>query len=89
MARSLLFVAWSLVLWGSFVTMASLWVAGTEGISAAWLALVPRRPGLWDWLNLVAVVLAVAVWACVAFTMIRLRQSDRASTGSDGADPIA
>jgi hypothetical protein len=89
MARSLLFVGWSLVLWGSFVALASLWIAGTQGVSAAWITLVPRRPAFWDWLNLVAAVVAVAVWACVAFTMVRLRRAGRAREDSDGADPIA
>ena len=64
--RPLLFVFWSLVLWGTFVAAALLWTALTGGPAAAMAAILNRElsPALGG-ANLGLAVLAVAVWVVV------------------------
>ena len=73
MARSLLFVAWMIVLWGSFLVMAFAWRAVSEGWGPALAAVLPpgHQDG-WAWLNLACGVLAVCVWSLVAVVLVRL-----------------
>jgi hypothetical protein len=73
MARSLLFVGWMTVLWGSFVLAAFAWKAISEGWGPALTAVVPlRHSDGWAWINLACGVVAVCVWSAVAVVLVRL-----------------
>jgi hypothetical protein len=75
MARSLMFLAWMIVLWGSVLVMAFAWKAIGEGWGPALAAILPvgRQDG-WAWLNLACGVLAVCVWSVAAVVLVRLRR---------------
>ena len=72
MARSLLFVGWMAVLWGSLIVLALAWTAVTQGPAAAFAALLPARSAAWAWVNLACAVVAVCVWGLVALVLVRL-----------------
>jgi hypothetical protein len=72
MVRSLLFVGWMAVLWGSLLMLALAWTAVTQGLGPALAALLPGRSDGWAWVNLVCAVLAVCVWTLVAVVRSRL-----------------
>lgn len=74
MARSLLFIGWMAVLWGSLIVLAFLWTALTQGPGAAFVALLPARADAWAWANLVCGALAVCVWGLVGVVLVRLRR---------------
>ena len=66
MARPLLFIFWSLVLWGTFVAAAVLWNVLTRGPAATAAAILNRNaPSVLGGANLGLAVLAVAVWVVV------------------------
>lgn len=66
--RPLLFVFWSLVLWGSFLALAWLYALATRGGDA--MGLVGEGP--WAWLNGASILLAAAAWG--AFAVSRRRR---------------
>jgi hypothetical protein len=72
MARSLLFMGWRGVLWGSLVALAVAWTAITRGPGAAFFALLPAQADAWAWINLVCAVMAVCVWILVVIVRSRL-----------------
>jgi hypothetical protein len=75
MVRSLLFVGWMAVLWGSLFVLALVWTAATQGPGPALAALLPGPSDAWAWVNLVCAVLAVCVWTLVALVRSRLDRS--------------
>jgi hypothetical protein len=61
--RPLLFVYWSLVLWGTWVLMAFVWVLVFDGPREAIAAIgAGERTGPWGWGNAVLAGLATVTW---------------------------
>jgi len=73
--RPLLFVLWSLVIWGTLVGLAFVYAALTRGPAAVVRAVLPPSTGgIWGGLNLALAVGAVAVWIVVAIAVLRRRR---------------
>lgn len=71
MGRGLLFLGWTLVLWGTLVAGALAWRSVQFGPGAA-VRMALRGPGPeWGWVNLSCAALAVVVWTAVGVLLVR------------------
>lgn len=61
LGRPLLFVLWSLVLWGTLLVLGVSFTLLTRGAGQ----IGPLAKDAWGWLNLVSVVLAVLAWGAL------------------------
>ncbi len=62
LARSLLFLLWSLVAWGALLLLLTLLDVAGQGLRPALERLLPSRgASAWVWLNALSVALALAV----------------------------
>ncbi len=67
LARGLLLLAWSSVLWGTLLFLSLLTGVLSDGPAAVLARLDPReRPGLFPWINAACTVLAPFVWLLLA-----------------------
>jgi amino acid permease len=75
LARSALLVLWALVLWGTLLIAAAALEVPTDGAATVAARVLPGRgASLWAWLNALAMMLAVFVWAAVATRLARGRR---------------
>ena len=73
MARSLLFVGWMVVFWGTFLLAAFAWKAVGQGWDPALAAVLPHRhQDAWAWVNLGCTIAALCAWSAVAVVLVRL-----------------
>ena len=83
--RPLLFVFWSLVLWGTFYGAALLYAVVREGPTAAVARALGGNDALAARANLALVGLAVLVWTAVAL-VVRAHRARRRSSAPDIQD---
>ncbi len=71
MARPALFVIWTLVLWGTVLTLALAVSVVEVGPGEALVRLLPgRRATVWHYLNAASVLLALMAWTLVAVGLV-------------------
>lgn len=83
--RALLFMMWTLVIWGTLIAASLAWRSVELGPAAAVRLLVVGRPGVPPSLgrfSLACAVIAVAVWTTVAVLFVKGRKAAEADDGA-------
>jgi hypothetical protein len=73
-ARGLLFIGWTFVLWGTLVAGAVAWRSVQMGPAAAVTMALDGAGRDWGWVNLSCAGLAVVVWTALAVLLVRRRR---------------
>jgi len=71
LARALLFIGWTFVLWGTLVAGAVAWRSVQAGPAAAVRMALRGAGAEWGWINLSCAGLAVVVWTALGVLLVR------------------